>query len=426
MRWPALLPEGSRRRTALARLNRPTVAVGEPLVTPLAGDPEPHEIQFAAPAVPLVSVVIPVYRKLGLTLRCLSALARADLAEALEVIVVDDASGDGTADAIRKVAGVVVAETPANVGYLRATNTGVAMARGEFVLLLNNDVEVHAGAIRALVDALQRDPSAGAAGARLLYADGSLQEAGSIIWADGSGWNYGKGGDPRSPEFAHVRPVDYCSAACLLVRRSALPTSGAFDDRYAPAYYEDSDLAFALRAVGLSTIYVPDALVLHHEGASHGTSVRTGVKAFQQRNRERFCEKWSQELRKQQPPSVQAVVVARDRRSGPRILVTGRTAAGAATLAESMSSDGAVVTFVVRDGAAAAGDVAALRVSGVEVWPEGAPGLSRLVEQLAPHLRAVVLVGEEAPPSWLPRSARTRLPIIAGGDAEAVARVLRQ
>ena len=409
MRWPALgrvvAPEGSRRRATMARLTRPTVNTSEPLVTPLPGDPSTDDIRFGAPATPLVSVVIPVYRKLDLTLRCLQALAQAELAESFEVIVVDDASGDGTADALRGVEGLVVAETPENLGYLRATNTGTALAHGEFVLLLNNDVEVHPAAVSALVDALGRDASAGAAGARLLYADGSLQEAGSIIWSDGTGWNYGKGADPRSPEFGHVRPVDYCSAACLLVRRSALQRVGAFDERYAPAYYEDSDLAFALRAAGLETIYVPDALVLHHEGASHGTSVRTGVKAFQERNRERFCEKWPDALAKQRAASLDAVVIARDRRSGPRVLVVAGNAGSARRKVDDAMAEGGVVTFVGPEGALDADELASLRMSGVEVWPESAPGLARHVHLLAPHLGAVVLADGQDPPPWLPKAA---------------------
>ena len=413
MRWPAVgrlvAPEGSRRRATMARLTRQAVNTSEPLVNPLPGDPSPDEIRFEAPATPLVSVVIPVYRKLGLTLRCLKALAQADLAETFEVIVVDDASGDGTADALRRVEGLVVAETPENVGYLRATNTGVALAHGEFVLLLNNDVEVHPAAVRALVQALRRDESAGAAGARLLNADGSLQEAGSIIWSDGTAWSYGKGADPRSPEFGHVRPVDYCSAACLLVRRSALQGAGAFDERYAPAYYEDSDLAFALRTSGLQTIYVPDALVLHHEGASHGTSVRTGVKAFQQRNRERFCEKWPRALAEQHLASVGAVVVARDRRSGPRVLVVAGNAGSARRTVDDAMAEGGVVTLVVAEGALGADELSSLRMSGVEVWPDSAPGLARHVRLLTPHLRAVVLADGQDPPPWLPRGAAKRL-----------------
>ena len=416
-------PEGSRRRASLARLTGRKAAVVDPLLTPMSHQPEASEIRFAAPDTPTVSVVIPVYRNLQLTLRCLASLARAELAESFEVFVVDDSSGDGTAEALEQVAGVSVIRTPQNVGYLRATNTGIAVAHGEFVLLLNNDVEVHAGAVRALVDALRATPSAGAAGARLLYEDGVLQEAGSIIWSDGSGWSYGKREDARSPEFGHVRPVDYCSAACLLVRREPLVELGGFDDRYAPAYYEDSDLAFALRAKGLETIYVPSALVLHHEGASHGTSVRSGVKAYQERNRELFREKWTRELRAQRAPSVGTVVLARDRRNGPRLLVHGRTGAGC-DVAATANDRGAVVTLVASDEAMADAEVETLRAAGVEVWPETSREFGRHIRALAPHLRAIVLADGGEAPAWVRRDLGTRVLVIDGRDPTAVEALL--
>lgn len=416
LRWPGIgrtaAPEGSRRRAFIARLTRPPLPPGPALMSPMSHDPEVTDIGFASPAEPLVSVVVPVFRKLGLTLRCLAALSAADLADTFEVIVVDDASDDGTAGALREATGITVVEMPENVGYLRATNAGIAAASGEFVLLLNNDVEVHPHALRALVDALRRNPTAGAAGARLIYADGSLQEAGSIIWSDGSGWNYGKGADPRSPEFAYVRPVDYCSAACLLVRRSAL--GAGFDERYAPAYYEDSDLAFTLRAAGLDTIYVPGALALHHEGASHGTSVRTGVKAFQERNRELFREKWESALKDQHAASVEAVLAARDRRNGPRILVPAGRSPSAGELAADATRQGAVVTLVVSDGALPDERVDSLREAGVEVWEDSAPSLARHIRSLSPHLHAVVVTDSAGPPTWVRRSVGNSVPVLDG------------
>lgn len=425
LRWPGIgrtvAPEGSKRRAFIARLSRPPLPPGPALLSPMSHDPAVTDIRFANPAEPLVSVVIPVFRKLGLTLRCLAALSAAELADTLEVIVVDDASGDGTADALREVIGTTVIEMSDNVGYLRATNAGIGAASGEFVLLLNNDVEVHPHAVRALVDSLRRNPAAGAAGARLIYADGSLQEAGSIIWSDGSGWNYGKGGDPRSPEFAHLRPVDYCSAACLLVRRSAL--GSGFDERYAPAYYEDSDLAFTLRAAGLDTFYVPGALALHHEGASHGTSVRTGVKAFQERNRELFRQKWVQELAAQHRPDVTHVAVSRDRRPGPRVLVLGMTGAQAGATAAYAAERGAVVTLVsppdLTDD-----ETSGLRDAGVEVWPDSTPGVADHIRALAPHLSAVVLADGGEAPAWLPRRVRGRVPLLDGRDARSLDAVL--
>lgn len=106
----------------------------------------------------------------------------------------------------------------------------------------------------------------------------------------------GRGQDPEDPRFQYVRQVDYCSAACLLVPAAVFAAVGGFDERYAPAYYEDTDLCFALRARGLRVFYQPAARVVHFEGVSHGTDETAGLKAYQTRNREIFRDKWAAQL----------------------------------------------------------------------------------------------------------------------------------
>ncbi|MCA1676171.1 MAG: glycosyltransferase, partial [Actinobacteria bacterium] len=117
-----------------------------------------------------------------------------------------------------------------------------------------------------------------------------------IIWADGSGWNYGRGQEAGAAEFQVRRDVDYCSGAAILIRRQLFDQVGGFDERYAPAYYEDTDLAFAIRATGHRTVVEPRAVVMHHEGVSHGTDPASGVKRHQEINRAQFVEKWKQAL----------------------------------------------------------------------------------------------------------------------------------
>ena len=111
-------------------------------------------------------------------------------------------------------------------------------------MFLNNDTVVTAGWLSALRETFQFEPHAGLVGSKLIYPDGRLQEAGGIIWRDGSGWNRGKFDDPRKPEYNFLREVDYCSAACLMLPKSLFQRIGGFDSRYVPAYYEDTDLAF--------------------------------------------------------------------------------------------------------------------------------------------------------------------------------------
>jgi O-antigen biosynthesis protein len=217
------------------------------------------------------------------------------------VLVVDDASPDRTAELVAASPGVRLVRTERNVGFIGACNLGASQARGAYLLFLNNDTEVRPGALNALVEATDSDDRIGLVGAMLVYPDGRLQESGGIIWADGSGWNYGRDRDAHAPEFQVRRDVDYCSGAAILIRRELFETVGGFDQRYAPAYYEDTDLAFAVRATGHRTIVEPRAVVVHHEGVSHGTDVTGGVKRFQDVNRAQFVDKWASSLAEHLP-----------------------------------------------------------------------------------------------------------------------------
>src|SRR5207244_4351982 len=143
---------------------------------------------------------------------------------------------------------------------------------------------------------------------------------GAIVFSDASGWNYGRGGDPDDPRYSFVREVDYCSAACLLVRADLWRELGGFDERYAPAYYEDTDLCFALRSTGRRVLYQPRAEVVHHEGATAGTDLASGFKRHQEINGVAFREKWASELRTPAHPHATLVRGASDRAPGQRIL----------------------------------------------------------------------------------------------------------
>lgn len=245
---------------------------------------------------PLLSIVVPVHGKWAYTRACLASIEAHRPAVGFEVLVVDDASPDRTAELVAASPGVRLVRTEHNVGFVGACNLGASHSHGAYLLFLNNDTEVRPGALDALVDAADSDDRIGLVGAMLVYPDGRLQESGGIVWADGSGWNYGRGHDAHAPEFAVRRDVDYCSGAAILVRRELFEAVGGFDQRYAPAYYEDTDLAFAIRATGHRSIVEPRAVVVHHEGVSHGTNVTGGVKRFQEINRAQFVDKWAASL----------------------------------------------------------------------------------------------------------------------------------
>lgn len=271
---------------------------------------------------PDVSIVIPVFNGWAVTAACLKSLATDICAATFEVIVVDDASSDETAAGLAAVDGIRVIRLEENQGFLGATNSGISAASGRYVVLLNNDTEVRPGWLDALVDIADKNPSVGLVGAKLIYPDGRLQEAGGLIFRDGSGHNYGRFDDPDRSIYSFPREVDYCSGACILVRRQLIEKLGGLDARFAPAYYEDTDLAFAVRKLGFRVVYQPKAVVVHHEGASHGTDITSGTKRFQEANRHKFREKWAAELESQPGPASENARLASWRGKLPRVFVT--------------------------------------------------------------------------------------------------------
>jgi O-antigen biosynthesis protein len=247
---------------------------------------------------PLVSIIIPVYNQIDYTLKCLCSIAEqvsSDLA--FEVIVINDCSSDQTVNTLEQVRGLRLIDNSENLGFVHSCNRGINAAQGEYIYFLNNDTELRPQALEELLFVCQADSSVGAVGSKLIYPDHSLQEAGGIIWQDGSGWNYGRNENVYAPEYNYLRPVDYCSGASLLVRKSALLALEGFDAGFAPAYYEDTDLCFALRhQLGLKVMYQPKSVVVHHEGVSCGVELSNGIKRYQSINREKFTTKWAKEL----------------------------------------------------------------------------------------------------------------------------------
>lgn len=250
---------------------------------------------------PRVSIIIPVYNQVAFTLQCLDSLDRHQTKYPFEIIVIDDCSRDQTPDLVPLVPGVRYLRNEKNLGFLRSCNRAAQQARGEYLVLLNNDTYVLPHWLDELIGTFETKPSAGLVGSKLIYPDGTLQEAGGIIWSDGSGWNYGRGDDRKKPEYNYVRPVDYCSGAALAIRAATWHELGGFDERFAPAYYEDTDLAFRVRNRGLEVLYQPLAAVVHFEGTSCGRDTSTGIKSHQNTNRHVFRALHCDRLRKHLP-----------------------------------------------------------------------------------------------------------------------------
>ena len=354
----------------------------------------PGEAPFAAFGVPSVpagdtpraSIVIPVYGQCAHTLRCLRALAAHPPAVSVEIIVVDDASPDAqTREWLPQIAGLRLHRRAQNGGFVPACNDGAALAQGEFLVFLNNDTVPQPGWLDALLDTFEAEPAAGIVGARLLGMDGRLQESGGAVFSDGSARNLGRFADGDDPRYAWLREVDYVSGAALAIPRALFVELGGFDARYAPGYYEDTDLAFAARAAGRRVLVQPAARVVHVEGATAGTDTAQGMKAYQIRNRERFRERWAEALARQPAPEaardesvlgesallhlgrrqlliVEAWLPRPDRDSGSLRLLN---------LMRLLREEGADVCLVaLEEGDAASAEAAAepLRREGIEVW----------------------------------------------------------
>jgi GT2 family glycosyltransferase len=283
-------------------------------VRSLLGDPG-WTVAFPRVERPDVSIVMLTLNKVEYTYDSLeSLLARADVP--YELIVVDNGSTDETLDLLSRLQNVTVLRNDSNRGFGPACNQGAARARGEHLLFLNNDAELAPGCLSALLRTAQAEPRCGAVGGRLVWPDGRLQEAGSILWDDGTAEACGRGGDPNAPEVSYLREVDFCSGALLLVRRELFEKLGRFDERFAPIYYEDVDLCVGLRGLGFRVLYQPAAVARHQE---YGT---TSAKATElmQRNHARFVEKRQGDLVRQ-PSRSAGVLRARERVERPRLLV---------------------------------------------------------------------------------------------------------
>jgi GT2 family glycosyltransferase/glycosyltransferase involved in cell wall biosynthesis len=249
-----------------------------------------------------VTILIPVHGQWHWTERCLKALALTEAADLANVVIIDDASKDDTFANMKRFPWAEVRQAPKNLGFTRACNFGAVGVETEFILFLNNDTEPLPGFLNSLVSCADSESDVGIVGSKLIYPDGILQEAGSIIWRDGTGHNYGKFQDADEYRYLTPRNVDYCSGASILVRTELFQKLNGFDERFAPAYFEDVDLSFSLRKMGYHTRYEPNSVVIHHEGGSHGRDVTKGLKAYQVTNKEKFCDKWKDELQEHSAP----------------------------------------------------------------------------------------------------------------------------
>jgi O-antigen biosynthesis protein len=274
---------------------------------------------------PDASIVIPVYGQLAYTLNCIDSLFSHTSRYSAEIIIIDDCSPDTSGDVLPTLPGIRYHRQPKNGGFIRSCNTGGELARGRWVIMLNNDTRAVPGWLDGLLDTFTLFPRAGVVGSKMLYSDGSLQEAGGIIWRDGSAWNYGRGDDPNRPQYCYARQVDYISGASIALPRELWQSLGGFDPHYTPAYCEDADLCLRVVAGGQEVWYQPQSRLVHYEGKTSGTDTKTGVKAYQVVNTKKLFLRW-RDLLLTHRRNAEAPFLERERKVAKRILVVDATA----------------------------------------------------------------------------------------------------
>jgi GT2 family glycosyltransferase len=270
-------------------------------------------LEFPVTNTPDVTIIVPVFNNFNYTYNCFYSILKYTTNIQYEIILADDCSKDKTKNIYKIFKNIKIITNTNNIGFLKNCNNAAKQAKGRYILFLNNDTQVQKDWLFHLVKLMERDKNIGLAGSKLVFPDGKLQEAGGIIWNDGTALKYGYGSYSDCPEFNYVKEVDYISGASILIRQSIWEQIGGFDEIYSPAYCEDSDLAFKVRKAGYKVVFQPASVVVHFEGISNGTNLLEGQKQYQVVNQKIFYRKWKEVLEKKHFPNGENVFLARDR-----------------------------------------------------------------------------------------------------------------
>ena len=249
-----------------------------------------------------VSVIVLNYNQAATTVECLDALARARSDLIREIVVVDNGSDPVELAILHErhaQADFVLVEVGVNRFFGEGNNIGVDHAHGDYIVFLNNDAFVQPGWIEALCSTMRSDPLVAAVGPMFLYPDGRVQEVGGVIVPTGDAVQIGKGAVWGPDHYDTPCPVDYCSAACLMMRRADFLKVGGFGLEWEPAYYEDTDLCLKLWTQCGKVMVNPKARVVHIESKTTSDR-RLQLHDISEINRARFVKKWGHWLEARQ------------------------------------------------------------------------------------------------------------------------------
>ncbi len=243
----------------------------------------PHQVN------PRVSFVIPVFNGAYHTLECLLSILR--LADSTyEVIIVDDGCSDETVALLGRFDNIRIHRNEKNLGFLRSINAGAKLAKGQYLILLNNDARLVEGSLNEAIDAYECEKNCGFMGVRVRHVSGGLQEAGCIIYQDGTTNGYLRYQPEDDLRALFQRDVDYCSGVFAIVARRQFEDLGGLDEAFAPAYFEETDFCMRIRQKGLRCIYYPRLLIDHFEFGS-SANAKASRQMIEER-REKFVFRW--------------------------------------------------------------------------------------------------------------------------------------
>ncbi len=275
-------------------------------------------LKLPIPEQAILTIVLVFHNQAHLSLLCLRSLLEfADVP--FRLVIVDNNSSDDTPKLLDRIENALIMYNENNLGFVRAVNQAAESIKTEYMLLLNNDAVIEKATLSTAINTIKVDSNVGAVGAKIKLLDGSLQEAGSIIWDDGACLGYGRGQDPMKPEFMFQRDVDYCSGAFLLVRYNDFQKLGAFEEVFAPAYYEESDFCVRLQEQGKRIVYNPQTTITHYEFASSG-GIEEASK-LQQEHQQIFCNRHPEYLSNKLANNGANSIKARTNNGYPNILV---------------------------------------------------------------------------------------------------------
>lgn len=271
---------------------------------------------------PKISIIIPVFNQLEYTKQCIETVWETCSKQNYEIIVIDDCSTDGTHEYLESLKTKVRSyRNEKNQGFILNCNYAATQARGEYIVLLNNDTIPQDNWLEGLLEPFSLYDKVAATGAFMIFPNNTVLEASSIVFSDGSGWNYGRGDNPESSRYNFIREVDYVPGGGMMIPKKIWDEFGGLDTHYCPAYYDDIDFCFRVRKAGYKVLHTPFARIIHFEGMSGGTDTTKGLKRYQVINQEKFRERWKDELKNQYENKYENVFRASWRGNGKRILL---------------------------------------------------------------------------------------------------------